>query len=278
MVKTTGRCPYCSREADLIFDQYRVEEYDKNVVRKLKKVDITSILYYDFKDLLDSYEDGIKDSALYYAKVFRCSSCGWWEVNIEHFDSAGPEGNFNEANYRGVLRAYNPDDIKIPIQVLRQELLRRGDVIYQIHDKKMEQLVASVLKDFYPGCEVSLCGKTGDGGIDLIILLSDTPMAVQVKRRTRPNSVERVEAVRAFLGASLLRGYEHLLYVTTADRFTGGPYGAQTEAEIALQRKLVKQFHLINRRRFFDMLHLVTNEDRKNWRKVLPPVFLDLQK
>jgi hypothetical protein len=140
----------------------------------------------------------------------------------------------------------------------------------------MEELTGAVLQDFYPGCEVHLCGKSGDGGIDLLVVVKDVPVAIQVKRRTKPDSTESVEAVRAFLGASLLKGYDHLIFVTTADHFTGGPFGAEKAAERALQKKLVQKFQLIDRHKFFEMLNLVTTGPSKNWVKPLPPMFRDL--
>jgi hypothetical protein len=85
-----------------------------------------------------------------------------------------------------------------------------------------------------------------------------------------------VEAIRAFLGASLLKGYDHLLFVTTADHFTGGPFGAETAAERAVKRNLVRKFQLIDRHSFFEMLNLLTTNLTRNWVKPLPAMFRDL--
>lgn len=259
IVEKQGWCPYCRLPADLALYELRTNEYCG------EEELLTERLWYS------------EDTSSYSLEVWLCSTCGWWDLILTHVEGIGPEGNVNDVSYRAVLKAYDPCDIEIPIQILRHELLRKDDSIYHIHDKKMEELVGSVMKDFYPGCEVTLCGKSGDGGIDLISVISDTPVAIQVKRRKKPNTVERVEAVRAFLGASLVRGYDHLLYVTTADHFTGGPYGAQTEAQRAIQRKLVQQFQLINKHQFFDMMNLVTNKDPKNWARPLRGVFSDLR-
>lgn len=46
----------------------------------------------------------------------------------------------------------------------------------------MEELVASVFRDFYE-CEVEVVGKSNDGGVDVIVIDSDNPIMVQVKRR-----------------------------------------------------------------------------------------------
>jgi len=251
-----GWCPYCRKHAVLSVSEHRTRNY---LGAPLSEKVVVGDSRFDYD--LDVYE---------------CDTCGWWDVHI--FQTAPDDwDDCNEVNFRAVLKAYDAVDIDLPVALLRQELLRRHDTVYQIHDRKMEQLVASVLKDFFPGCEVHLCGKTGDQGIDLIVALHDSPIAVQVKRRTKPNSVEAVEAVRAFLGASLIKGFDHLLYVTTADHFTGGPYGAESAAERAIRRKLVKTFELIDRHSFFEMLDLVATGGMRNWIKPLPPIFKNLE-
>ena len=257
IVDKQGWCPYCRCHIGLEVLEQRTNEYSGEEETDDRKQS--------------------EDTSLYSLECWLCPTCGWWDMYLTHSEGIGPEGHVNDVSYRAVLREYDHFSLEIPIETLRLELLKREDIIYKIHNKKMEELVQSIMKDFYPGCIASLCGKSGDGGIDLVVLLSDSPMAIQVKRREKPDSVERVEAVRAFLGASLVRGYEHLLYVTTADHFTGGPYGAQTEAQKASERRLVKQFQLINRHQFFDMLHLTTHKDQKNWAKPLPHIFSDLK-
>jgi hypothetical protein len=257
LVPRQGWCPFCKQNAELIVMEQRTNEYE-GIPESIDRI---------FAD----------DTSLFSATVWQCGTCGWWDVQLEHIEGVESEWEMeNEASFRVVLRAYDCSDLQLPITALRQELVRRQETIHRIHDKKMEQLVASVLEDFFPGCEVTVCGKSGDGGVDLVLMLSDTPFAVQVKRRTKPGSTESVEAIRAFLGASLLRGYDHLLYVTSADRFTGGPYGAQTEAERALERKLVRRFYLVDKHRFFEMLKLTTSPNAKPWLSPLPDIFQDL--
>lgn len=257
LIDKEGWCPYCRRQADLAMLEQVSNKY------------------------LGAPEDPewlplSDDSSLYTLELWLCSKCGWWEYNINHIEGIS-DGDINDINCRAILQTYAIADNKIPVETLRNELLAKRDIIYHINDKKMEELVGSVIRDFYPGSDVRLCGKTGDGGIDLIVILGDAPMAVQVKRRMSPNSIERVETVRAFLGASLLRGYDHLLYVTTADHFTGGPFGARKEAARATKHNLVKEFHLIDRHRFFEMLHLVKDRHVDNWTKALPSMFTYLK-
>jgi hypothetical protein len=50
----------------------------------------------------------------------------------------------------------------------------------------MEQ---SVFKDYFD-CEVIHCGRSHDGGIDLILISADEPTVIQVKPRENPLVVE----------------------------------------------------------------------------------------
>lgn len=117
----------------------------------------------------------------------------------------------------------------------------------------MEELVASVMSDFLGACEAKLCGRPADGGIDieLYFVASDTPIAVQVKRRSDPTSIEAVAGVREFLAAIQLQGISRGVFVTTADHFSEP---AQQAAKGAITLDLVKQYDLIDRDQFVEML------------------------
>jgi len=136
----------------------------------------------------------------------------------------------------------------------------------------METLVQSVLSDFYPGCEVYRCGSVADGGIDLLLVLSDEPIAVQVKRRTNSDSVEPVSSIRDFLGACQLQEYDSALYVTTADHYSTGQRGAQAAAAKAVELGKMKRFDLIDRDKFFGMLNAVNgaNGEAPAWSEHMP--------
>lgn len=161
IVKEEGICPYCRVDAHLCLFEKRIEKYSPNTPKShIKKITDKN------RTSLDQFIDVIGRST-YDLHVYQCLSCGWWEVGVTNSDSAGEEGSLNEANYRAVLKAYDPGDIGLPIQALRRELLLKNDVIHKIHDKKMEQLVASVMKDFYPGVKSICAEKRGMGELTL---------------------------------------------------------------------------------------------------------------
>lgn len=76
-----------------------------------------------------------------------------------------------------ILRRFDAAAISLPLDVLRQALLVRERLLHDLHPRKMEQLVQSVFRDFFH-CGVEHCGRTGDGGIDLALVLSDQPAIV----------------------------------------------------------------------------------------------------
>ena len=135
-------------------------------------------------------------------------------------------------------------------------------MIHDIHLTKMEQLVKSVFEVFFL-CEVKHCGRAGDGGVDLLVVVSDAPTAVvQVKRRRDENAVESASVVRELLGAAVLRGVKEAIFVTTADHFS---HQSIKEAQTAMARRIVTRFELIDRHRFMASLRLVQPETVSRW-------------
>jgi len=75
------------------------------------------------------------------------------------------------------------------------------------------------LKDFFD-CEARHVGGPGDRGIDIVLIISDKPLIVQVKRRSSPNSIESVKVVRELLETLLSENFCHGVVVNTAKRFS----------------------------------------------------------
>ena len=114
-------------------------------------------------------------------RVATCNRCGWW-FSIEDADDC----NAGHASVCcGILKEFDLSSADVPLQVLTNELPKRLDALNSVHPNRMEDYVAEVLKGVHD-CEVRQLGYTRDGGIDLLILESDRPIAVQVKRRASP--------------------------------------------------------------------------------------------
>lgn len=192
-------------------------------------------------------------------RVAVCRTCGWWFV-VEDAD-VGNNG-FAYA-YAGILEQFDVKSSNVPLEVLRSELPRRVDAIHDLNPRRMEDLVASILSGVYD-CEVHQLGYTHDGGVDLLLLASDCPVAIQVRRRTDSNHTEGVSGIREFLGAALLAGHRDLIYVTTAARFSAAAKGA---AHLAVKKELVASFELLSRRDLLSLLASRPGED--NWKYAL---------
>jgi hypothetical protein len=134
---------------------------------------------------------------------------------------------------------------------------RSQNVVEQKNRNQLEKRLLSQFKrEARPYLNIEP-GRSGDGGIDLILVLSDAPLAVQVKRRTKPGSVESVEAVRLFLAAMQIRGVTGGLFVTTADHFSRQAHNVAAQA---VTLGLVSRFDLIDRHKFFTMIGAIRSD------------------
>lgn len=205
--------------------------------------------------------------------IYSCNMCGWWYMasRDDHEDNDSDDFRWYSTDYqRALLEVHNLSIPEVPIDALSKELLKRGDDIIHIHHRVMESLVAGVMREYYPGCEVEMCGRSGDGGIDLYIVRADKTIAVQVKRRMTSNSVERVSTVRDFFGAGVAKKFRDLIFVSTAKRFTGSVNGASEFARKVVDDKIIDSFKLIDRERFLGMLELMAHKPiEEPWRKYI---------
>jgi hypothetical protein len=198
-----------------------------------------------------------------------CEGCGWWQVLHKQYDSSAGGFCRTQITRNAIVRRFESSDANLPMDMLRKEIKRKPDIIYDIHHKKMEQLVQSIFSEFYK-CEVKHCGKSHDGGIDLMIVNSNHPVLIQVKRRTTKISVEPISTVREFLGATLLANGNEAIFVTTADHFS---QPARKAAQTAIREGLINKFELIDLHSFLDMLNAVQENPEtpvEYWRRWLP--------
>lgn len=203
--------------------------------------------------------EGVDETSWGYpAAILTCDACGWW---CQYAVGANRDGYFECERVPAALRTYKVADIEAPVNALRRELSKNPQLLAELNPTKMEELTGSILSDFMD-CEVVHTGRTGDGGIDLLLLDGDTPYVVQVKRRISQQHGETVSAIREFLGATLLSGYRRGIYVTTATHFTPAAVSAAASAK---SLKLVEKLHLIDQDRFLRLLRLISTKTRPNW-------------
>ena len=199
--------------------------------------------------------------------VYECSHCGWWKYESKFIE--GPElidSNYNyhiEKKYYALIKKYEISDKEVPLEVLMNELYKKRDILYDISPYKLEEIAQQVLKDVY-NCEVKHVGKTGDGGIDLLILLSEEPILVQVKRRGR-NKTEMVKGVREFVGTMFIENGKRGIYLTTAQSFSRG---SKQLADKILNERKVELFELVDFSQFCSYINL-DNIKYKPWVKLV---------
>lgn len=216
-----------------------------------------------------NYQAGVSDPEDLFGddialSVWGCPSCGWWFENFCRWD-VEIIGWERFKRRIALLREFDIREENMPLITLQAELRRRPHLINNVHPKTLEILVADVLADFFK-TEVTVVGRTNDGGIDLVYIDCDIPFAVQVKRRISNTASEGVSLVREFLGACVLKGVRGATIITTARAFTKG---ATRTAHEAVTKNLVDTFELIARDRFLDIFGQKRGIDLYPWSNVV---------
>lgn len=206
-------------------------------------------------------------SAIEFENVIQCPLCGWWEYAYT-FQSddieEGPRARSLTLK-QAILKKYEINATDIPIKILNRYIIENPEKIYGINDKKMEELVASVFKEF-TDCDIHIVGKSHDGGKDLILVNGEKQSFVQIKRRTKADKVEPVSSIRELLGASILGDATACAFVTTADHFSKP---AKEAAQRSVEKKIVNSFELIDYHRLIAMLQLQKEKYPTEWKILL---------
>jgi restriction system protein len=185
--------------------------------------------------------------------VSLCKSCGWWKLRCNKLTTGDIDARSVETT-NAVLKSYDLSSKNVPIAILQQHLNKTKNDIFHIHDNRMEKLVEAIFREHY-ACDVEHVGKSRDGGIDLILINSDNPTVVQVKRRTKPSHVESVSGIREFLGAAVLSGSKNCIYVSTCNKFSEP---SKLAASHAINIGAVESYELYDFDRFCSVLNLTT--------------------
>jgi hypothetical protein len=174
----------------------------------------------------DGVDDYLKEEFTWKSGV--CLSCGWW------WEGTLPGHSWSRGcTLAGVL--HKTQSLPEPMREGLKQLRNNSARLYRMEPTRFEKFVQDLMSAYY-SCEIVHCGKSHDGGIDLLLLDSDAGrIPIQVKRRSRPGSVESVSLIREFRGALLLSGYDRGIVVTTADHFS----------EEAIEASLPRPEHLV---------------------------------
>ncbi len=201
--------------------------------------------------------------------IFECDTCGWW---VSKWDSKEYKDLIEEVDgyHRiiqkfAIVKTFDVCDKELPIKALVEEVRKDKELLYQIDPYKFEELAQYVFSAFF-NCEVEHVGKSHDGGIDLLIINSDSPILVQVKRRRNPNQTEPVETIRDFIGAMYLQDAKKGIVLSTARKFSGI---ACDNSKKMLDDKKFEYFDLINFQRFCGMVDVIKKDSKKRWQDII---------
>lgn len=199
--------------------------------------------------------------------VLKCPKCNWWTYKThfsESFDDYSQVYDIcTDERYYAIMKSYDISDKKVPIEVLSTELKKKTELLYHIDPDRLEKLTQSILSDVFD-CEVQHVGRSGDGGKDLIVLESDAPILVQVKRRQNPNHVELIQGVRELVGTLYIENERKGLYVTTAKQFSRG---SQKLRKQILDNRQLDYFEYIN---YDKLCYWLKEKNEENpWEKLI---------
>lgn len=241
LYSSISHCPFCKKQMKRIHDSSRQH--------------------------LDREVGSFKETVTFYY----CTECGYWTIKnssnrVRYIDDEISKYTQSESVRRAILNKFEIGSNLVPLDILKSEINKRPEIMYEIAWRKMEDLVQQVFKDFF-SCDVKHCGKSHDGGVDLLILDYDNPIIVQVKRHKNPNYTEPVDVVRELLGTMLIKGSTRGIFVTTAKKFS--PDSEKVRNEV-LEKKRVDYFELIDFDRFCAILNLTKDNLQKPWNIFCP--------
>lgn len=196
----------------------------------------------------EKFEKGRK---LLLAQLSICRQCGWWSVYRIHQGEYEKTTGICESHSGtiGCLKELDISDISTPLDEVRKYFLAKREVIFDVHPRILEEVVADVFRD--AGYTARVTAYSGDGGIDVILDGdADCTIGVQVKRNKRERKIE-AEQIRSLAGALILGGHTKGIFVTTS----GFRKGAIKTAE--KYKLLGRPIELIDAERFLNILGIV---------------------
>ncbi len=153
----------------------------------------------------------------------KCTKCNWWyvvkEIEVDN-DDAGYVRD-DRTTYEGIICHFQSDLWSNSLELVEKELSEYREKLSTLSPKEVEVLIGEILCQYYK-CEVRHVGRANDKGIDLIVVNSDSPIAVQVKHRSlnRKRKSESIIPVREFVGAMVGNNFNKGIFFTTDEKFS----------------------------------------------------------
>jgi restriction endonuclease Mrr len=157
-----------------------------------------------------------------------CDCCGWWSarrrfedaerymLSSSSMEDLSTQDTVSAAS--GTLVRLDENELaRLSLEEVRRYLVAKGDALQSISPAHMEKIVEHAYRN--AGYRTELVAKTGDGGIDVILLGKDDDLVgVQVKRYKNKVGVDEI---REFMGALYVEDFVRGIFVTTST-FTEG--------------------------------------------------------
>lgn len=193
-----------------------------------------------------------------------CDKCGWWTLDrTEMLIPERPRDELLYARLAGEARHYDVSALNVPVADLRRWLARHPQDLGQVDPRRFELVMQSCLRDQFPGADVIHTGRSGDGGIDLkMIVTEEDTYLVQVKRRADLSSSEGVEVVRVLNGVLFREGRAKGIVITTAASFTEA---AKCEAQVNTPTASAYEMQLLALDDVVSLLRLPCLEPYEPW-------------
>jgi hypothetical protein len=196
--------------------------------------------------------------------IWECQRCRFWK--IKNWSRISPSEWLVP-----FVTSLHPHRSAEGLSALAAEVEANPTAIHGMTPHQMELFVGLILREHF-NCDVHHAGRSHDGGIDLIVVAADNPIAVQVKRRSRNDAVEGVEVVRSLFASLYSMRFNRGMVVTTAQRFSKP---AEAFVQSATQRDERFSIELVGVTRLIEMLGAALAESRKRppgWEEALSTI------
>lgn len=179
-----------------------------------------------------------------FLELRNCVYCGWWLLRytlslIHHSWTSGIPISCGKALY-GEVKHYDVSSLDAPLAALRAYLSKHPRHVAHVHPTQFELLMRACLSEYCGAAEVIHTGQSGDGGVDLKMILTDgDTYLVQVKRRSDTFRFEGVRVVRELNGVLFREGCAKGMVVTTA-----GGFSAAAKREAAVKTATIEKYEM----------------------------------
>lgn len=218
-------CPFCVRRTAFCeIDTAAIA--DKCWQAGRRPQDSTRMERYGDDSIADELARYVYGDAIY--QMWACT-CGYWQSAYLDF-AGGALGGSIVTSKLATFEESLPPGVSLEVAIALQQ---RRKCLSEISPRLLEQLVAAIFRANYEHTEVRHVGRPGDGGIDVLLVESETSeWLVQVKHHVKSKAAESVTTIRNLLGTLVLEQRTRGVVVSSADHFSYFASKASNQARL----------------------------------------------